>query len=71
MPFIVLAGLRSLVRGQRLDRERVDFTANQLAQGLVDQLVAGNQALAGKASAHDTGGEMGLILGQDLDFGVR
>ena len=36
---------------QRLDRERMDLAAHALAEGLVDQLVAGDAALAGKLPA--------------------
>lgn len=40
----------------------MDLTAHALAEGLVDQLVTGNAALAGELLGHDTCLEMGVVV---------
>src|SRR5262245_42075000 len=67
-----LAGRSSglLLGGHRLDRHRVDFATHELAQGLVDELVAGDRTLAGELRADDARGEMDVVVRAHFDTGA-
>ena len=53
---------------ERLDRKRMDFASHALAKRFVDELVPSERALANKLSRHDARGEVGVIVGYDLDL---
>jgi arabinose-5-phosphate isomerase len=48
----------------------MDLAADELAEGAVDHLVAGDAALADEGRRHHAGGEVGLVVGLDDHLGA-
>src|SRR5271170_1368069 len=68
-PWICHLSMRALPRllgCQRLDRQSEALTPHELAERAVDELVAGEAALAGKLVRHDARRKMGVIVGFHL-----
>ena len=59
--------LLPFVGSKRPNRQRVNLIAHQAAQSLVDELVAGKQAFAGKLRGNDESLKMRIVGAGDLD----
>src|SRR5215475_8946677 len=53
---------------ERLDRQSMDLAAHALADGFVDHLMTRDAAFAGEFARHDARGEVGVVVGFDLDL---
>src|SRR5579883_229760 len=56
-------------RCQSLDGQGVDLSSHALAEGLIDELMAGDAALAGELLGHDARLKMGVVVRLHLNVG--